>query len=353
MGLEEEFLLADPAAGKILALAPRVLRGAGDDLDPELTRQQVETGTEPCQDLTSLRGELVRLRRTAAEAAAAEGAALVALGTSPVPVDSAVTDEPRYLRMMAQYGRTGREQLVCGCHLHVGVESRDEAVGAMDRMQAWLPCLIAISANSPYWAGEDTGYASYRVQVWDHWPSAGSTTPFGTAAGYDAAVDRLIASGVVLDRAMIYFDARPSERYSTLELRTADVCLSVDDAVLVAALGRALVETAAGEWARGEPEPGFRPELLAAARWRASRSGMDGDLVDLVTVRPVPAAELLDRLVDHVRPALVETKDLDLVRDGLARVMRRGTGARRQREVGLRLGTAGVLEFAAEESLVV
>jgi carboxylate-amine ligase len=351
VGVEEEFLLANPETGQILSLAPRILRTAGDGLEEELTRQQLETGTEPRRDLAGVRAELVRLRRSAADSAAAEGAALLAVGTSPVPVTPVATTEDRYLRMMDHFGQTAREQLTCGCHVHVGVESRAEAIGALDRMRTWLPCLLAIATNSPFWQGEDTGYASYRTQVWDRWPSAGGTGAFGSETAYDALLDGLVGSGVVLDRAMIYFDARPSERYSTLELRVADVCLDLEDAVLVAALGRALVNTAAAAWARGEPMDETRQELLRAARWRAARSGLGGGLVDPATGVPAPAGTVLGRLVAHVRPALEETGDLDLVTAGIERVLGRGTGADRQRAAGRQVGAPGILRYAAEETL--
>jgi carboxylate-amine ligase len=351
VGVEEEFLLGNPETGQILSLAPRILRRAGDDLEGELTSQQVETGTEPRRELADIRAELVRTRRTAAEAAGAEGAAVLALGTAPVAVTPVATTQDRYRRMMEHFGQTAREQLTCGCHVHVGVESRAEAVGVVDRVRGWLPCLLALSANSPLWHGEDTGYASYRTQIWDRWPTAGGTGAFGSVAAYDALLDGLIGSGVALDRGMIYFDVRPSERYSTVEIRVADVCLDLDDAVLVAALSRALVTTAAAAWARGEPVDSTRPELLRAARWRAARSGLGGELVDLSTGAPTAAATMLDRLVSHVRPALEETGDLGVVIAGIEKVLRRGTGADRQRAVCREVGAQGLVAYAAEETL--
>jgi carboxylate-amine ligase len=253
--------------------------------------------------------------------------------------------------MTEQFALTAREQLTCGCHVHVEVESRAEAVGAVDRMRSWLPVLLALSTNSPFWHGEDTGYASYRTQVWDRWPSAGSTEVFGSEAAYEALLDSLVGSGVILDRAMIYFDARPSERYSTVEIRVADVCLDLDDAVLVAALSRALVTTSAAAWRSGQPADEIRPELLRAARWRAARSGLGDDLVDLSTGTPARAATMLGRLVSHVRPALEDAGDLPVVTAGIERVLRRGTGAERQRTAYRDLGAPGIVGYAAKETL--
>src|SRR5215213_954870 len=149
VGVEEEFLLVDPYTGRARAAAQQVAPRAGRQAQRELTQEQVETGTKPLRDLGELRAELVRLRRRAADAAAGSGVALAALATSPLPVTPTTTRNTRYLTMTTEFGQLGREQLTCGCHVHVGVDSRAEAVGALDRVRPWLPCLAAISANSP------------------------------------------------------------------------------------------------------------------------------------------------------------------------------------------------------------
>jgi carboxylate-amine ligase len=333
VGVEEEFLLVDPRTGQVRPAAQQVAPLAGRQAQRELTQEQLETGTQPVYELAALHGELARLRRHAAEAALASGVALAALGTSPLPATPTTTADTRYRTMTAEFGLLAREQLTCGCHVHVGVESREEAVGALDRIRPWLACLVAISANSPYWGGADTGYASWRTQMWQRWPSAGPTEAFGSAAAYEELAEDLLRSGVPLDRGMLYYDARPSDHLPTLEVRVADVCGSVEDAVLVAALTRALITTAAREWADGTPPVAARTELLRAALWRASRSGVRGELVDVLERRAVPAGSLLDRFVDHIQVALKDAGDTDLVRTGLDRVLHDGTAADRQRAV--------------------
>jgi len=331
VGVEEEFLLVDPHTGRVRAAAQQVAPLAGDQAQRELTQEQVETGTNPVRDLAELREELVRLRRQAAGAAVGSGVALAALATSPLPAIPTTTRSTRYLTMTAEFGQVGREQLTCGCHVHVGIDSRAEGVGALDRIRPWLPCLAAISANSPFWDGQDTGYASWRTQMWQRWPSAGPTELFGSAEAYDEVADDLVRSGVLLDRAMLYYDARLSNHLPTLEVRVGDVCGSADDAVLLAALARALVSTGARAWSEGVPPAPVRTELLKAAQWRASRSGVRGELVDVLERRPVPAPTLLDRLVEHLRPELDRAGDTDLVLSGLDRLVHEGTGADRQR----------------------
>jgi carboxylate-amine ligase len=195
-----------------------------------------------------------------------------------------------------------------------------------------LPVLLAVSANSPFWQEEDTGFASYRHEAWGRFPSAGPTEIFGSVAAYEGAVDALLATDALLDRGMVYFDARLSAKFPTVEIRVADVCTRGATAVLIAALARALVLTAAREWRDGvDPDP-VRLELLRVAHWTAARWGLDGDLLDPQSWRPVPAARALDRLFTHVTKALTETGDLALVRQLLEDLRTRGTGARWQRE---------------------
>ena len=140
--------------------------------------------------------------------------------------------------MRRRFGLTAAEELTCGCHVHVAVDSEDEGVGALDRIRPWLAPLLALTANSPFWQGLDSGYASYRSQVWSRWPSAGPYAPFGSSAGYHGAVGAMLDSDTVLDRGMVYYDARLSAEHPTVEIRVGDVCLDVDDAVLLAALAR-------------------------------------------------------------------------------------------------------------------
>jgi carboxylate-amine ligase len=337
VGVEEEFLLVDPCTGLVRAAAQQVARKVNEQLgrpaQRELTQQQVEVDTIPTADTAELRAELLRLRTVCAQAAAGSGVALVALATSPLAAAPTTTRDTRYLTMTAEFGQVGREQLTCGCHVHVGIDSREQGVAALNRIRPWLHCLTAISTNSPYWAGQDTGYQSWRTVMWQRWPSAGPTGRFDSVEAYEQLADDMVRTGVLLDRKMLYYDVRLSDHQATIEVRVPDVCGSVEDAVLVAALVRGLVSTAIRDTADGVPPLPVRTELLRVAQWRAARSGVHGELVDLAERRPVPAAGLLDRLADHVAPALRQAGDTDLVRSGLDRVLRDGTGADRQRAV--------------------
>ncbi len=233
----------------------------------ELQQQQLETNSQPCHSLDDLHRELRRCRAAAAAAAARAGVAVAALATSPVVVEPELVGTSRYQRMSEAFGLTAHEQLTCGCHVHVEVSSDDEGVAVLDRAAPWLATLLALSANSPFWQGRDSSYASFRYQAWGRWPSSGPTEPFGTAQRYHQTLQQMERTGTLLDTGMVYFDARLSEHYPTVEIRIADVCLQADDAVLLAALARALVETEARAARDGEP-----------ARARADRGAAAGRL---------------------------------------------------------------------------
>jgi len=353
VGVEEELVLVDAWTGRPRAVAAQVLQVAAEhgevhyqDLEHgsmvhELQQEQLETYTPPEPDLDRLAADLRSWRSLSACRAAEAGARVIASGTSPLPVMPQLVPTTRYVQMAERFGLTTREQLVCGCHVHVAVESLDEAVGVLDRIRAWLPPLLALSSNSPFWAGADSGYASYRSQVQQRWPTAGPPPLFGSLAAYEQHVADVLGTGVPLDAAMIYTDARPSHHYSTVEIRVPDVCADVDDTVLVAALARGLVETAAREYAAGEPAPPVSAAILRLADWQAGRYGVLDQLLDPLTARPRPAREVVDDLVDHVAPALCDSGDEAIVAKGVQRVFSRGTGATRQRAV---LGETGRLE---------
>ncbi|MGI5203310.1 glutamate--cysteine ligase [Spirillospora sp. CA-108201] len=366
-GVEEELLLVDPETGAPQALSGSVIHYArrhdelfltggrrSKALETELQREQLETATPVCGSLAELSDHVRSARVAAGQSAAGVGAAVAALATSPVSVRPSLTPSHRYLRMSDVFGPTADEQLTCGCHVHVGVESPEEGVAVLDRIRPWLPPLLALSANSPYWQGVDTGSDSWRNQVWGRWPSSGPTELFGSAGAYRTAIEALLATGVLVDEGMVYFDARLSRNYPTVEIRVADVCLDADDAVLMGALVRALVDTAADAWRRSEPPDPVRTDLVRLATWRAGRSGLRGELVHPHTHTAAPARAVVTALVEHVSPALDRAGDLDTVTKLLGGVLERGNGARFQRAAHARGGdTRSVVTAAVQRTMAV
>ncbi len=230
------------------------------------------------------------------------------------------------------HGIVAAEQLTCGMHVHVEVSSAEEGVGVLDGIRSWLPVLLALSANSPFWNGHDTSYASFRSRVWNRWPTSGPTPIFGSVAAYDRLVGDLLATGVLLDKGMVYFDARLSRTFPTVEIRVPDVCLDLGAAELVAGLSRALVETAARQWRLGIPPAPVPSSLLRAGMWQAARGGLEGDLLDPRTSRPAPAYQAVAALVDHVRTALAGFGDSERIRYLIKRRLSHGSCAHRQRQ---------------------
>lgn len=357
-GVEEELLIVHPDSGEPLALADALLAGrklAADDapdkprllqkqatatadddemgLSAELKLEQIETQTRPCLDQTELLRQIRAGRAMADDAAQRQGARVAALATSPLALSSHTTPDPRYARMLERFGLTAQEQLTCGFHVHTYIESPDEGVAVLDRIRDKLAVLIALSANSPFWNGVQTGFESYRTQAWNRWPSSGPSAIYGSLSSYRRVVTRLLDSGVVLDEGMIYFDARLSRNHPTVEVRVADVCLRAEDAALIAVLVRALVESAGREW-RDDVEPAPVPTvLLRMAAWQASNFGLRGELLDFGSFRPAPAADVARSLVDFLEPVLAENGELELARQGVEEIIARGTGAAEQRTI--------------------
>jgi len=345
VGVEEELLLVDPETGEPQALSAAVLaRAARDDpseetFEKELHNQQLEFATHPQADMTDLGAEIVRCRKEAARVAGDIGTSVVALATSPLPVRPSLSTNTRYQWMAREFGLPTREQLVCGCHIHVSVESDDEGAAVLDRIRPWLPVLTALSANSPFWQGQDSLYSSYRSRVWVRWPMAGPTELFGSADGYHRRVAAMVNTGVLRDKGMVYFDARIAERYPTVEIRVSDVCLEASTATLLATLTRGLVETAAREWRAGRAPAEHTVDLLRLAAWRAARSGLEEELLHPFSMRPTPAEDVVRALLEHVGPALDDSGDTDRVHTAATELLRDGNGARVQRQILERTGS--------------
>ncbi|HKY76058.1 MAG TPA: glutamate--cysteine ligase [Acidimicrobiia bacterium] len=351
IGVEEEFLVVDGATGALRAEGPALLPEArsrlGDDVHPELHSSQLEINTSVAATLADVRREVTNLRRGLSAVLAEKGYRLAASGTHPFSTWHEDPDvNPEYAVVEREYQQLAREQIICGVHVHVGVEDPELAIKVVNAVGPWLSPLIALAANSPFWGGRDTGYASYRTELWRRWPMAGTPAPFADRADYEALVDILLRTGSIDDHARIYWDVRPSAKFPTVEFRVADVGLTVDDTVMVAGLVRALAVTATN----AEPRV-VRPELIRAATWRAARYGLEGELLDAEAGEALPAGELLDRFIDRLRPALVELGDWDEVSALVARVRAGGNGADRQRRVLAQTGDErAVVNFIVEES---
>jgi glutamate---cysteine ligase / carboxylate-amine ligase len=335
LGAEEELHLIDTGTWELSSRAPSVLsRLPAKFYTAEIQRTTVETNTPVVDTLSGLRESILQLRRGLVEAAERDGLGVAAVGTAPRSTfaDFELTTTGRYGRMQEQYRLLVDEQLICGTQIHVGVSDRDLAVQIAQRVARDLPVLLALSASSPYWNELDTGYASIRTIIWQRWPTAGATGPIGSAKEYDDLVADLIGSGVIADAKMAYFDVRPSSHAPTLELRVCDACPLVDDAILIAGLFRAMVRAAERDIEAGVPYAPALAPLHRAAIWQAARGGLARELLDgTERPRPRPAPEVVQSLVERLRPTLEELGDWETVRELADTVLARGNSADRQR----------------------
>ncbi|MCF6473758.1 YbdK family carboxylate-amine ligase [Nonomuraea sp. MG754425] len=336
-GVEEEYLVVDPRTRQVTPHARRVVERAagelGDRVCTEITRFQVEAKTPPCAGPDELARELRQMRAAVAAAARAEGLAVVASGTPVLgpAVPPPITDDPRYDLGIDNYRALHDEQAICAGHVHVHVPDRERAVLVCNHLRPWLPALIALTSNSPFWAGRDTGYAGWRVLSWSKWPVAGPPPYLESLGHFEELVAALTESGALVDPATIFWDARPSSRLPTVEVRVSDVPASAAESVLLALVVRALVTVSLRRVEAGDPGPRPPGELLRVAYWRAARDGLDGHGVNPYDGRTSPAARIVDELIEHIRPALEDSGDLETVLREWRWVRAAGSGAARQR----------------------
>ncbi|MFF0548647.1 glutamate--cysteine ligase [Streptomyces sp. NPDC004311] len=338
MGVEEEFLLVDRRTRAPVGRAPRVIEAAaralGPLVQPELFTAQVETCTSPTASTAVLRAELAWLRAGLVRAAAGEDCLLVASGTPVIPPEGPLTLTPddRYRRMAVRFASAfgDYDQVVCGCHVHVGVTSRAEALDLANRIRPWLPTLQAMTANSPFDRGRDTGHASWRAVQHANWPTVGPA-PVLDEAAYERIAGDLVRCGALLDRRMIYWYARPSEHVPTLEIRVADVNARLDGVVLLAVLVRGLAAVLGEEAREGRPAPTLECGRLREAHRLAAVHGLGGEGLEPVGGARMPAWDLVERLRERAAPGLCAAGDLPYVDALLDRLRAEGDGAARQR----------------------
>lgn len=345
-GIEEEFLLVDRETLAPLASAPgsreHLARevsehGMGGRIYPEFLTSQVECVTDPLLSRADAVTQLDGLRRMLAAHASAHGAVVAASGTPFHTTRQAmISSSPHYDRVAAQLGTIAHGHEVNGLHVHVEVTDAEERVRALNRLRGWLPVLLALTGNSPFAEGADTGFASWRSILIRRLPATWTPPHFHDVDDYERQVGLLLAIGAIPERSSLSWAARVSDRFPTVEARVCDAQLEVDDTVFAATLIRAIAV---------DDEGPVRPapvEELDAALWVSARYGMQATVVDPATGEHTDAWTAARRLVDLVRPVLDQSGDEDFVVDHLARIHAEGTGAERQLRAHAREGTAGL-----------
>lgn len=344
-GIEEEFVLLDEQTLVPSALSAatreRLPEDAAAGLTPEYLTCQLESATSPSTTRADAEAQLRRTRSLIGTYAADQGAIMASTGTPFIsPNRFTVVSSPHYDAVAAQLVEITREHEVNGLHVHVEVVDDEERVRVLNRVRAWLPALLALTGNSPFTHGRDSGFASWRSILIRRLPSSWSPPHFRDLDDYRAHVEQLVAMEAIADASSLSWAIRLSERFPTVEVRVFDGQLTVDDTLLAVALTRALMVSDAIDDA---PEIGV--DAVDASLWTAARHGTAARLVDPASGEIAPFWSVASGLLDRVRPTLAHLGDEDFVTEGLARIRADGTGAERQRRAYAENGSAGLREL--------
>lgn len=336
VGIEEEYLLVDPETRDLLRdPSPQVLEDCrkvlGHQVSPEFLRAQIEVGTAVCPDVATAGSDLRRLRGALCEVADRHGIALIASSTHPFAdwADQQVTEAERYLMLARDLQVVVRRLVICGMHVHVGIDDPELRIDLMNQVTYFLPHLLALTTSSPFWHGLETGLKSYRLSVFHAMPRTGLPEHFGSWAEYERHVSVLVDAGIIEDASKLWWDIRPSARYPTIEVRISDVCTRIEDGLTVAAMFQSLLSMLFRRRLENQRWRSYAGMLIQENRWRAQRYGVDAGLMDYGKGHLVPYGDLVDEIIALVREDAVELGCLEAV-ERAGDIASGGTSADRQ-----------------------
>ncbi len=336
LGIEEEYLLVDKETRSLVIDPPDSLMQeaeakCGAQVTSELLRSQIEVGTRVCNNIQEAREDLSNLRRSIIEVASNHGLAPIAASTHPFSswTDQKHTEKDRYDQLTHEMQGAARRLVICGMHVHVGIDNDELRIDLMNQMSYFLPHLLALSCSSPFWMGRDTGLKSYRLTIFDALPRTGVPERFSSWAEYERHVSIMQDAGLIDDSTRIWWDLRPSGRYPTLETRIMDVCTRLDDAIALAALLACILRMLYRLRTRNQRWRLYTPMLIRENRWRAMRYSFDEGLIDLAKGHIVPFADLMSELCSLISD---DAKALGCEAEikGIHDILSRGTSAHRQ-----------------------
>ncbi|MCB2055559.1 MAG: carboxylate-amine ligase [Geminicoccaceae bacterium] len=309
LGVEEEYLIVERATGSLSKVPPpgfmaHCREALGEQVTHELLQAQVEIGTSVCRDVDQVRKELGGLRRTVANCAADHGLALVAASTHPSASwrDQQRVDLDRYRLLSEDFQAVARRLVVCGMHVHAGVEDDDLRIDLMNQAGYFLPHLLALSTSSPFWEGQETGLKSFRPTIFGDLPRTGTAETFESFSDWSSLLEVMRATGLVDDPTKIWWDVRPSAKHPTLEMRICDICTRLEDTLCIVALYQSLLAFLYNLRGANQTWRRYRRLLIEENKWRAQRYGVAGTLADYGRRKLVPVAELIDELIDFLAP---------------------------------------------------
>ena len=343
IGIEEEFQVIDPVTRDLKSHMHQIVDGGKmvlhEQVKAEMHQSVVEVGTNVCNNVTEARREVVYLRRMVAELAAKQGLRIAAAGTHPFSrwQEQPITDNPRYHEIVNEMQDAARSNLIFGLHVHVGIASRQQGIALMNSARYFLPHIFALSTNSPFWQGRNTGFKSYRVKVFDKFPRTGIPDYFSSAGEYDRYINLLIKTNCIDNARKVWYDLRLHPTYNTLEFRICDVPMLVDETIALTALMQALVAKLVKLMEQNLDFRQYSRALINENKWRAARYGIDGKLIDFGKEKEVPVPDLAEELlafVDDVVDDLGSRKEINYIRQ----ILKNGTGADRQLETYRKTG---------------
>jgi len=336
IGVEEEYLLVDKETRALVIDPPQTLMAeaeekCGSQVTTELLRSQIEIGTKVCNNVQEVREDIARLRGNIIEVANRHGLAPIAASTHPFSLwtEQKHTEKDRYNELTHEMQGAARRLLICGMHIHVGIDDDELRIDLMNQVSYFLPHLLALSCSSPFWGGRDTGLKSYRLTIFDALPRTGLPERFASWAEYQRHINILMDAGLIEDSTRIWWDLRPSARFPTLETRIMDVCTRLDDTIALTALLSCIMRMLYRLRTRNQRWRIYTPMLIRENRWRAMRYSFDEGMVDLAKGELVPFEDLIEDLLTLVAEdavALGCEKELANVRQ----ILSRGTSAHRQ-----------------------
>jgi glutamate---cysteine ligase / carboxylate-amine ligase len=357
IGIEEELMLVDSEtldlAQGIETILADLGQGYATSVKPELLQAVLEIATEPCADLEEAGSQLAALRLTVGESAQRNGMLLAAGGTHPTArwEDQQVVDRPRYRQLIEQLGWIARQELIFGTHVHVGMAGADKAIYVADGLRRHIPLLLAISSNSPFWCGENTGMMSARTPIFRHFPRVGVPPHYGSWEIYSSRVELMMAAGAIEDYTYLWWDVRPHPDLGTVEIRVFDQQTRLEDTIALASLAISLAHRYAANFDDEKPLVEVPTELIDDNKVRAALRGLEGDLVDFPRPRQAPAADLARETIEEIAPD-AEALGCAGALAGLDALLESGTGARRQlRVLEERGGVDAVIESLCEEAM--
>jgi carboxylate-amine ligase len=335
LGIEEEFAIVDPETRELKSHIQEILEGGKvmlkEQIKPEMHQSVVELGTEICQSIDHARAHVIELRSKLAGLAGRSGLKIASVGTHPFSHwrDQLITEGERYQEIVRDMQSLARANLIFGLHVHVGIPNREAAIHVMNQARYFLPHIYALSVNSPFWVGQDTGLKGYRLKVFERFPRTGIPDSFESLSEYEDYCKLLVKTGCIDNPKKIWWDIRLHPFFDTLEVRVCDAQSRVDDTLAIAALLQAIIAKLFKLLRQNTTFRVYRRRLLDENRWRATRYGIDGKLIDFGKETEVDMRSLLNELLEFVSD---EVKELGSQREmaHVERIMREGTGADRQ-----------------------